>query len=165
MDISFRPAAPGDCVNDAARQEIANSLVVTLPQSALEAQDGPCASSDPNNIASVDAEGCVLVPQTVLYREEQTWDASSPSTNLVFDGFAAEGIDATSAALSIHLYLSSTETGVEVDKTGGGTAFIWPSYVIEERSAGQIEISIKNATQDVRVEIELSQYPVPQEQP
>jgi hypothetical protein len=163
LDVSFRPAPPGACFTDEQLAQLASMLVVKLPQSALEGQSSPCASKDANNIASIDADNCLLVPAAEIYRAEETWDADAPSTNVEFTTFADLGFDATTCMLAVHIYLGSTETGTEVQKQPSGSAFIRPNYEIVERSASKIEIAIKNAEQDVRVEIELLKLPLPVE--
>lgn len=161
LDVSFRPPPPGSCFTPEQLAQLASMLVVKLPAGATD-QTAPCTSNDVNNIASLDADNCILVPSTDVYREDQTWDAATPSTNVVFEEFASLGFDATVCGLSIHIYLASTETGTAVLKSPGpGVEHIWPQYFIVERSAGKIEIEIKNATADVRVEIELTKVPLP----
>ncbi len=160
LDVSFRPAPPGSCFTDEQLAQLASMLVVKLPTGATD-QVAPCVSNDVNNIASIDAENCILVPAAELYREEQIWDAADPGTNVVFEEFASLGFDATVCMLSIHIYLASTETGTPVQGDPSGTEHIWPQYQIVERSASKIEIEIKNATADVRVEIELLKLPLP----
>ena len=160
LDVSFRPAPAGSCFTDEQLAQLAQMLVVKLPEGG-DSEGQACTSKDANNIASVDADGCILVPASKIYREEQTWDASAPTENLEFTEFAGLGFDALVCGLAIHIYLSSTETGTAVVASPTGVAHIRPSYEIIERSAGKIEIAIKNATQDVRVEIELTQVPLP----
>lgn len=161
LDVSFRPTPPGSCFTDEQLAQLASMLVVKLPEGG-ESGNQACSSQDVNNIASIDADGCILVPATEIYREEQTWDAATPDVNLEFEQFASLGFDATVCMLAIHIFLGSTETGTAVlASPGPGVAYIRPSYEIVERSAGKIEIAIKNAQEDVRVEIELLKVPQP----
>lgn len=160
LDVSFRPAPMGSCFTDEQLAQLAQMLVVRMPEGS-ENQSQSCASKDVNNIASVDADGCILVPATEVYREEQTWDAATPSENLEFSEFAALGFDATVCMLAVHIFLSSTETGTPVQGDPSGTKYIKPSYQIVSRAANLIEIAIHNANEDVRVEIELLKVPLP----
>lgn len=162
LDISFAEPREGSCLTPEMLAELAGLLRIKLPTSG--SSSSICTSKDTNNLAQLDAQNCILVPAAKIYREEQTWDVSS-ATDLDFEDFAASGFDATTCKLSVHMYLDSAETGIEVKKEPTGTAFIRPNFEIKERSAGKITIGVQNATSDVRIEIELLQLPVPPQQP
>jgi hypothetical protein len=162
LEIEFTEPREGSCLT----RELLNELkgLIRIRDRRTATSGGACISGDANNLARLDAQNCILVPGNVLYRESQTWSFSG-GEELEFEEFAYQLIDATTCMLSVHIYHAADETGVEVQKQPTGSAFIWPSFEITERSAGKIKIDILNATKDVRVEIELLQLPLPPETP
>jgi hypothetical protein len=160
LEFKVVPPREGSCLTLELLQEIAASFRIQMPPAA--AGDGACLSTDQNNIARPDGLGCILVPAARLYREEQTWDASTEE-DLTFDAFEGEGYNALTCMLAIHIYPDSGETGVEVKAEPSGTAFIRPTAEIVARTADAITIAVKNALSDVRVEIELLEIPIPQQ--
>lgn len=161
LKVRIRDPRPGSCITPALAQEFAELIEVTLSEAA--AGSGMCVSKDSNNIASLDPQNCLLVPSAKLYIEELTWDSASGS-ELEFTEFTTQGLDATKCMFSCYIFLDSAETGIEVKAEPTGTAFIRPNYEILELSASKIRIQMKNATRDVRVQIQLLSLPVPQQQ-
>lgn len=163
LNVRIREPRPGSCLTPALIAELAELIEVTTSEAAEEGGSGICVSKDPNNLATLDPQNCLLVPAAKIYIEDGSWQASS-GTEVEFNGFTQQGIDPTKCMFSCYIFLDSAETGVEVKKEPTGTAFIRPNYEITEFSSTKIKITVKNATRDVRIQIQLLSLPVAQQQ-
>lgn len=162
LDVSFAQPREGSCLTPELLAELAGLIRIKLPTTG--SAGASCVSKSSDNIATLDAENCILVPAAVLYTEEQTFDASS-AADLIFDGFAEQGIDATTCFFGCFLLLDSTEAGKDAMGDPSGTVNVRPNYEIKALTASSITITVKNADSDVVVRIQLLQLPVPPEQP
>lgn len=157
LEVTFGTPREGSCLSLELLQELASLIRIQLP--AAGKGDVICLAADQNNIASLNAENCLLVPAAKIYTEEQTWDAGA-AEDVVFEAFQAEGIDATACFFGCVLLLDSAEAG----KTADGEN-IRPNFEVVELSRDKIIIAVKNASSDVVVRIQLLQVPIPAEQP
>lgn len=163
LTVRIREPRQGSCLTPALIAELAELIEVTESEASSDGGSGACVSKDPNNLATLDAQNCILVPAAKLYIEDGTW-AVSPGTEIEFNGFTGEGIDPTKCLFSCYLFLDSAETGIEVKKEPTGTAFIRPNYEITVFTAAAIKIQVHNATRDARLQIQLLSLPVAQQQ-
>lgn len=160
LDVSFAEPREGSCLSAELLAELAQLIRIKLPDSG-GASGVACTSKDPNNLATLDPQDCILVPAATLYTEEQTWDVAS-GDNLDFEAFKDQGIDATTCFFACYLLVDSAEAGKPVLKSPGpGAEDIRPNYEIVTFSASKITIAVKNAASDVVVRIQLLQLPVP----
>jgi hypothetical protein len=163
LKVEFADPRPGSCVSKAVLAELKSLIRISLPAAAFTSGSGACASKDANSLASIDAEGCVLVPAAKLYEEEQTWEIAS-GADLEFTDFADLGYDASTCMMGVLLFLDSGETGKTAAGSPSGTVNVRPSWETKERSAGKVIIAVKNAMSDVRVVLQLLQLPTPPQQ-
>lgn len=160
LKVEFADPRPGSCVTKGLLAELASLIRISLPASAFTSGSGACASKDANGLASLDAEGCLLVPAAKLYEEEQTWEVSS-GDDLTFEDFKDQQIDATTCMMGVLLFLDSGETGKTAAGSPSGTVSVRPNWEAKERSASKVVIAVKNASSDVRVVLQLLQLPAP----
>lgn len=160
LDVSFAPPREGSCITPELLAELAQLIRIKLPDAA-GASGGACVSKDTNNIATLDPQNCILVPGARLYTEEQVWDSGS-ATDLDFEDFAEQGIDATTCFFGCYIIPDSTEAGKPVlASPGPGAESLRPNWELVTLSASKITITVKNAASDVTVRIQLLQLPVP----
>lgn len=162
LKISFRKPREGSCLTPELLEELADLIDVQLPAGST-AGGNACVAADANNIASLDAQNCILVPKAILHTEEQTFDVTSGAA-LDFEDHAELGLDATACFFACNIFMDSAEAGKDVQGDPSGTENIRPNFEIVTFTAGKITITVKNASSDVRVRIQLLQVPVPPEQ-
>lgn len=156
--VTFRSQGAGACVSNEALAEIASALLVQMPSAAPIAP--LILSTDPNNLAQLDAANALLVPGILVYSNTLSL-AAGDNTPLIFSGWS-NSIDATIAFLEVVLLIDPTETGVLAFT--GGTAFIWPQMFVTKRISSEIDIIVKNFTKTVSVTLRLAQLPNPPNQ-
>lgn len=160
LDVSFAQPREGSCLSLELLAELAQLIRIKLP-AAASPSGGACVSNDPNNIATLDPQNCILVPGAKLYTEEQTWDVAS-GTDLDFEDFKDQGIDATTCFFACYILVDSAEAGKPVLRSPGpGAENIRPNFEIKTFTASKITITVKNAASDVTVRVQLLQLPVP----
>jgi hypothetical protein len=106
------------------------------------------ASTQANNLTSIDAEGAVYTPAALRFQDQKDWLASTPA-DLTFSGWS-EDIDATVAMLELTPLYSSGDFG----NTAKGC-------FLKSRTATQIIVSVVGATQNVTVQLKLLQPAIP----
>lgn len=158
--VAFKNPRKGSCLTKELLAELASLLTVTINPTVTD-QSPPCVSADPNNLASLDAESCLLVPAVVEYSEDQDWDSGAPA-DVVFDGFVSLGIDGATAPFVVTPRWSTSETGLKVvvGPLLTDTGFSAPSWSFKERSTNKIVLKVWNATQDATFTLQLLKFPV-----
>lgn len=156
LSVDFREPRAGSCLTKEMLAELATLIYVKAPETTDGA--GACTSKDPNNLASLDGEGCVLVPAAEMHQESQSWIVSS-GDEVEFD--VPSGFDATQCFVSFWAIYASNETGTSVD---AGAAHIWPKPYMVSLTAAKVTLNIKNATQDATLWLQLLKVPTPPDQ-
>lgn len=162
LQVTFRAPRKGSCLTKEILAELASLIQVTI--AAGDAQAAPCVSNTPGNLASLDAEDCILVPGAKLYTEDQEFDASAPA-DITFDGFAAQGFDATTCFIGMIPRWSSTEVGREFLTSSGPDVkdTVFPTWRYKSITASGVVISVEGATEDATFTLQLLQLPVANE--
>lgn len=156
LSVKFRTPRPGSCLTPEIVAELASLIYVEKPPASTT--QGACVSKDPNNLASLDGETCILVPAAELSEQSESWTVAG-GDEVEFD--VPSGFDATQCLLSFWAVYASNETGTSVD---AGAAHIWPTVYLVERTAATVTLNIKNATQDATIYLQLLKVPTPPEQ-
>lgn len=154
-NVSWRSQPAGACVSNEAGQEIANGLVVQMPESAPAAPIS--LSPDANNLAQLDAANALLVPGVLVYSGSLSL-APGDTSAAIFSGWSG-AIDGTIAFMELNLLIDPTETGVETGVSSG--VFVWPQIFVTDREVTQIKVKVKNNTKTVTITLRLAQLPNP----
>lgn len=167
LQVRFREPRAGSCITPELLQELSSLIVVEAPEE--NNGQGACTSKDTNNLASLDAEGCVLVPAALLHQEGKSWVVST-GAEVAFT--MPSGFDATQCFLSFWAVFGSTETGTPVrGETDANAAtddnvikHIWPTVYLISAVAATVTLNIKNATQDATIYLQALKVPIAPQQ-
>lgn len=159
LTVRFKQVPAGSCWNEEALRQLAALMEIEIPidESAVEMK----VSNDANNLATVDAEGGILVPKANLYTEDQDWNFSAP-TDVTFDGFGSD-IDPTACFINIIARWSSSDQGKAFVTASGSpdtTEKVLPGWYFKSITSSKVVIGVQGATADATFTLQILALPV-----